>query len=376
MKRTLLYIVHQYHNRGGTEEHTKLLARLMGEHFRVFVAHAESGKIHLMSDQELFAIFPMDPWEWPVTPYRSPLTEASVDRLLKVVKPDLIHVQHFFRWPLGILDQLRERGVPMMASFHDYYPFTPDFTMRWVQDPDDTLTPNYATLLFGSDISKYLQRRGEILFRSLSGCASLVAPSRFLADIISTNLSREVRVIPHGIELFQREAKEVDKRCRFCYMGALIPQKGIETLLKAFEVVNRERKDAQLHVYGDGPIDKAQYPSPQFHGAYQQEDVQRITGSVDIGIIPSEFRETFSLTLSEFWQGGCPVLAADVGALKERVEAGVNGRVFKSGDVGSLVEEILWFLEHQEWREWEIPHATSAAEMGEEYLNLYKELLP
>lgn len=375
MTHTLLYILHQYHNRGGTEEHTKLLARLLGDRFRVFVAHAERGKIELFSGDELFAIFAMDPWEWPMTPYRSPLTELSLTQLLKVVKPDLVHVQHLFRWPLGLLDQLLLHGVKTVVSFHDYYLLTPDFTMRWVNDPEETLTLEYARSVFKMESGSYLQRRRELLLKGVNRCNALISPSQFLADVLKPYLMKSPVVIPHGIEPFER-GKRQEGRCRFGYMGALIPQKGIYTLLSAFEEVKRVRPEAELLVFGEGDfIDRKAFPAAQFKGAFSLEDVPSITASIDVGVIPSEFRETFSLTLSEFWQSGRPVVASDVGALQERIKDGENGVLFQSGDVEALQKALLWFIDTNDWRRWEIPYPKSAEAMKGEYVALYESLL-
>jgi len=159
-------------------------------------------------------------------------------------------------------------------------------------------------------------------------------------------------------------------------MGALIPQKGIQTLLSAFEGVKKVRPQAELLVFGEGGfIERNAFPSADFGGAFTLEDIPSITASLDVGVIPSEFRETFSLTLSEFWQGGCPVVGANVGALQERIKEGENGVLFQSGDVEALQKALLRFIDNDDWRRWEIPYPKSAEAMKGEYVALYESLL-
>jgi len=60
-------------------------------------------------------------------------------------------------------------------------------------------------------------------------------------------------------------------------------------------------------------------------------------------VFPSEWFETFGKTVVEAFSQGTPVLAADLGCVRELVEDGVTGYRFLPGNVDALVAGALRF---------------------------------
>ena len=79
-----------------------------------------------------------------------------------------------------------------------------------------------------------------------------------------------------------------------------------------------------------------------FRGSYNTQDLHRLLQKTDLVIIASIVDETYSLTLSEAMMAGIPVLASNVGALKERISDGKNGFLFESGNASSLAERLTY----------------------------------
>lgn len=372
-----MYVLHGYFNRGGTEEHTRVLAASLGEEFDVTIVFPEDGLLHVMKDVTVMGVYPMDPFQWPITPFDGPITRVSLDKILSVVRPDIVHVQHVFRWPLSVLTQLLD-SVPRVAmSFHDYYPLTPDFTMRQVEDSAEVMTPEYSLRLFGRDITPYLVRRREFWLAALSRVSKLIVPSRFVRRELSRHFPLDFEVVEHGIVPFKPRPKvESHGSLRFGYMSSLIPQKGYESLFAAFDKVRAKRPEARLLVYGWGNNFSATgYDGIEFFGRYSYDDVPAILSTIDVGVIPSVFRESFCLVLSEFWHGKVPVAVSDIGALGERVEDGVNGLKFPPGDVNAIRDALVWFLESEEWKGWSFPAPRLVDDMIADYRALYRRLL-
>jgi glycosyltransferase involved in cell wall biosynthesis len=57
-------------------------------------------------------------------------------------------------------------------------------------------------------------------------------------------------------------------------------------------------------------------------------------------IFPSELYENFPLTLCEAFACGVPVIASDIGAMKEIVQNGKTGLHFRAGDANDLAEKV------------------------------------
>jgi len=381
-KNRILYIAHCYNNRGGVEEHTKALERGLGEEFEVHVAYPEDDRLYLKTPQGIKA-FDADPPKWPITPYNLPATEKALEQILKESQPDLIHIQHFLNWHLGLFDQVLAYGRPIALSFHEYYAITPHFTMEGVSDTmegvsdvRETLTLDYSQRIFGGDVTEYLIQRREMLVQSLSKIETQIVPSKFLALELAKAFPREYRVIPHGIAPFIAEKTEKGSALRFVYLGSLIPQKGWEYLVEGFELAHAKNPEMELHLYGGG--DSSKFSSAKdvhFHPIYEQEELPSILGNADVGVIPSTFRETFSYVLSEMWQAGLPVIASDIGALAERIRSAGGGGLFKPGNAATVAEALLTVSRQPEWLAQKIPTPRTLDEMLEEYRALYRILI-
>ncbi|MFN8390706.1 MAG: glycosyltransferase [Bdellovibrionota bacterium] len=375
-KPKLLYVLQCYHNRGGVEEHTRSLAEGLSDDYHIRLVAPEDGKLVVVENGSVSNTLPADQFPWPCTPYRLPATEASLSEIVSEFAPDLIHVQHLYGWPIGTLDQLAATGIPLAISFHDYYAVTPYYTMQGAPTPEVALGKEWNQLIFQTDISAYVTKRFSVMQQSLAKCQAFIVPSSFLAGQLSRVLPFPYQVIPHGIVPFEPGPTLDDARTRFAFLGSKLPQKGWMELLKAFQILQPNYPRAELDFYGGGQKSPERAsPGVRFLPAYTHDDLPKIMQQYAIGVIPSLFPETFSYVLSEHWHGGKPVAASNIGALRERITDGVNGRLFEPGNIDSMVETLSWFLESETWRGWSLPNARRLGEMLADYRTLYQSLL-
>jgi glycosyltransferase involved in cell wall biosynthesis len=66
-------------------------------------------------------------------------------------------------------------------------------------------------------------------------------------------------------------------------------------------------------------------------------------------VAPSRF-ESFGLVLIEAMRHGVPVIACDVGGMREIITNGVDGYLFKVDDVGELASRLRFLIEEHEAR--------------------------
>ena len=376
-KPRILYLMHCYHNRAGTEEHTRTLASELSDSFETFIMAPEQGRLLLMHQGREIIGLPVPEMPFPLAPYRSMEFETAVDRIMRQVRPDLVHVQHFFNLPLGILDQLASYRRPLCISFHDYYAVTPHFTMEGTGNPLLVTQPQYSIRLFGRDLSVQLRQRQEVIERSLAHFRHRIVPSRYLASVLSQIYPSEYRVIPHGIAPFSATRHLFDPENPVLgFVGSLLPQKGFVHLGPVFTRLRAEFPGLKLHVFGGGVLAQLLVPEGMImHGAYVPEDLPEVMSQIDLGIIPSTFAETFSLVLSEFWQAGVPVICSRIGALAERIRDGQNGALFEPGNQDDLYRVLREVVAGRSWEKWKIQRPRQIAEMLEDYRDLYRSML-
>jgi glycosyltransferase involved in cell wall biosynthesis len=138
------------------------------------------------------------------------------------------------------------------------------------------------------------------------------------------------------------------KRAGALFVGRLIPEKGILTLLTAWERIGLK---LPLTILGDGPLrDKVASAAVSSGGAVtwlgwrSRGEVDAALGAACVLISPSLWLEAGPLSVIESFARGTAVIASRLGSLAEFVKPDVSGYLFDPGDPASLVETVEKFL--------------------------------
>lgn len=177
----------------------------------------------------------------------------------------------------------------------------------------------------------------------------------------------------------------------FC--GRIVEEKGIDVLLKAFEIIKKNKKDAILKIAGDykkvagGSV----YPSLQeyisnnnikdveFLGRLSDEELIKFYSSINVFVLPStNSLEAFGLVQLEAMLCNTPVVASNLPGVRTIVKNTKMGLIANVKDEKDLAEKILCVLENREKyiksRE-EILSKYSTEVLISKYYNLFKELV-
>ena len=132
----------------------------------------------------------------------------------------------------------------------------------------------------------------------------------------------------------------VDRRCLF--VGRLVPEKGLDTLLRAFATASSADPLATLQLVGSGPLAEPLAvlarslcidDRVEFSG--HRDDVTGALSGADIGVLPSRI-EGLSNTLLECMSSGMPVIATRISGNEDFVTPGDNGWLCEPGDQQGL----------------------------------------
>lgn len=127
------------------------------------------------------------------------------------------------------------------------------------------------------------------------------------------------------------------------YAGRLVPEKGIDTLLAAWSKLSA---DLPLKVAGDGPLADSVKKAAQHDrriewlGWRPADELLSIMGEASLLVMPSEWYETFGLTVIEAFAKGTPVVASRIGAVAELVDEESTGLLFESGNPRDLADKV------------------------------------
>lgn len=175
---------------------------------------------------------------------------------------------------------------------------------------------------------------------------------------------RVIAVIPNGVDVerFKPAAAEERRELRRRYglsegglvvtiVAALRPEKNHEMLLGAADELRRTEGDVALLIVGEGSEgerlrglarERGLETMARFMG--RRGDVPEILAASDVSVLCSHpVVETFPLVVLEAMASGLPVVATDVGSIRDMIEDGVEGRIVPSGDVSALVGALRSF---------------------------------
>ena len=135
------------------------------------------------------------------------------------------------------------------------------------------------------------------------------------------------------------------------------PEKGIRTLIKAWERIGNSKKKYLLFIRGDGRlkaeieqfIKKNHVDSVRFINRLNSKELMKLIKNSCFLIWPSNgYFETFGLVAAEAFACGVPVIAAKTGILANFITDKQTGLYFQPGDPIDLANKIEWLFQHPE----------------------------
>lgn len=164
----------------------------------------------------------------------------------------------------------------------------------------------------------------------------------------------QAAALPHSYTpeaaLEKRMAKRAGVRVsEFVYVGRLSPEKGLDTLLRAFDSFAANVSEASLTLVGAGPEQGAlealrqQLPACnriRFAGPRSTDAIAEMLAGAVALILPSR-SEPWGLVVNEALSYGCPAVVSEVcGCVPELVVAGQTGYSFKTDSEKDLARAI------------------------------------
>jgi len=195
----------------------------------------------------------------------------------------------------------------------------------------------FVVQVWGTDIE--LARRAPAPARRVLRSARLViAPSTALAEETRRLGASDVRTIPSGVDLPAEVGEPADPP-QILYAGRLSPEKGVRELVAAADGM-------PLVVVGDGPL-RGEVPGAL--GFKPHDELEDYYSRAAVVACPSH-REGFGVVCAEAMAHGRPVVAGDVGGLRDLVVHEETGLLVPPGDVAALRDALRRLLDDADLR--------------------------
>jgi glycosyltransferase involved in cell wall biosynthesis len=133
------------------------------------------------------------------------------------------------------------------------------------------------------------------------------------------------------------------------HLGRLKKYKGVEHLIRAFQIVRAELPEAHLKIIGDGDYrgtlesmtrELGLSTAVTFTGYLPKEETVRTLQRMHV-VVNCSAKEGWGLTVIEANACGVPVVASDVPGLRDSVVDEVTGLLYEYGNIEQLAQKIL-----------------------------------
>lgn len=362
----------------------------------------------------------------PRTKYRDKYIHKEVDELfqktINSLKPHIIHFGHLNHLSLNLPKLAHDAGTPSVMTLHDFWLMCPrgQFIQRNSKDLwslcDGQTNNKCATQCYSGGFSgdielnnedieyreNWIKRRMEKAKEAMGYINKFIAPSKFLMNKFIDEFgvsSQKIEYLDYGFNLnyLNNRKRTLEEEFVFGYIGTLTPQKGIHDLLRAFDLLPKNKK-TKLKIWGNPSEDTGGLKSIadsiikngaiiEWMGGYKNENiVKQVFNHVDAIVVPSIWGENSPLVIHEANQVRIPVITANYGGMIEYVNHLENGLLFEHRNFKDLADKMLLLSQDKELakklgargylysKDREIPDIKSHAKQIEEiYLKTCKE---
>jgi len=293
------------------------------------------------------------------------LTEAYVE-FLNLLKPDIIHFHHFIRFGVDFLTLTRKTlpRAKIILTCHEFLTIcAAEGHMQRLNDGSLCTRPSAVRChqCLPEKSPEHFFARRLWMQSHLSNVDVFTTPSQFMIDIFAkAGLPREkFHHIGNGLKPRAPKHQETPRpRNHFGFFGQMVDAKGLHILLDAvtilragnFENFKVEINGANLNFASPARRSRIEtflaaeaareVQNVTVNGAYHPDDLASRMARIDWCVVPSIWRESFGLVISEAWTYGRPVIAANAGGPAERIRDNIDGLLFSLGDSRALADTI------------------------------------
>jgi glycosyltransferase involved in cell wall biosynthesis len=191
--------------------------------------------------------------------------------------------------------------------------------------------------------------------------AGVLAVSRLAEHFYRGLGAREQAIYPFGyFDSYARlgnscHYSKEENKAEVIFVGQLIHRKGIDLLIEAMTPLFDEHSNLSLTIVGGGelmPTLSRQVSSIglseriKFEGVMAIQSIRARLAVADIMVLPSRW-DGWGMVVNEAFSVGVPVIVSDRCGAADLVRDGVNGYIFRSGDVSDLRRCLSQFIERR-----------------------------
>lgn len=284
-------------------------------------------------------------WSWE--------SYQKIRHKLQELRPDVVHVHNTIpQISPSVYAACNHEGIPVVQTLHNYKLICPGaYLYRQGQTCEDCVgkTVAYPSVINacyrGSNLQSAVTATGlafnQLIKTYKANIDIYIALTRFgrqkfiEGGIAAEKIAVKPNFVTSDIQVGEHQGEYA------LFVGKLVKYKGIETLLKAWHLLD---ESIPLKVVGKGPLEillKSNLPNGvNYLGALPRDKVFHLMQNASLLIFPSEWYEGFPMTVTESFATGLPVIASRIGGIPEIVRDGYSGWNFNPNDAEDLAKTV------------------------------------
>ncbi|MDW9382517.1 glycosyltransferase family 4 protein [Chryseobacterium sp. JV558] len=317
----------------------------MSEHFDVIGVSSPGKELDEVKKDEEIDVIAID-MSRKITPLKDIKSLWSTYRFLRKEKPQIVHTHTPKAGIVGML-AARMAGVPHRLHTVAGLPLMEVTGMkRQVLDIVEKLTYASATQVYPNSkgLSDY------IIENKYTNKYKLKVIGNGSSNGIDTSFFSPEQVSEDQKTLLKEQLKIKDTDFVFVFVGRLVGDKGINELIKAFSVLNKQENQQHSKLLLVGPLEQELDPlypetlneienNPDIVSVGFQKDVRPYFAISDALVFPS-YREGFPNVVMQAGAMELPSIVSDINGCNEIIVENENGVIVPVKDSESLREEM------------------------------------
>lgn len=283
---------------------------------------------------------------------------------IKQIRPDIIHVHNFFPIASPSIFWIANRfKIPVVLTLHNYRLICPNAILfrngNICEKCINEILP-YSSVIYKCYRNSLLQTLSLSIIMSFhkylktwhNKVDKFITLTHFQKNkFLSSNINipnEKFLIKSNFVKDFGNGYKY--RKDYFIYIGRLSVEKGIRTMLKAFENTNYN-----LYIVGEGILKSEvlkytkQNKNIKYLGFKSKKDIIDLLKKSIALIFPSECYEGFPMVLLEALSTGTPIITSNIGSQAEIVKDNYLGLHFRVGDFKDLKNKVREILKNEDF---------------------------
>ena len=338
VKVNILFVLHEKIGTIGGTGFTNLdIINSLDEKFQAFILTSDGEDVELwMQDSKLekIANFNYHPEEYE---FLDSKLASIYDEILSKLSIKIIHINHLINHSFDLIEIANKKDIPYLTNIHDFYYICPSIHL---------IDENYSYCEFVCEGCRYeniLKNWQKHCFKLLNNAYLNIVPSISTMELYKSVYPdlTNFKLIEHGRNIKKTNINPTLSKnpIKIAVPGHISQHKG-SLLIKKIKELDKNN-DLELHFMGTTIPNLNIYGIN--HGRYKRDDFNKLVSEINPSFIAilSTCPETFSHTLTESWGAGIPVIATNLGALKERVNKTNGGWLVDYSNPQKIHDTIL-----------------------------------